>query len=134
MMRQAGLWGLGVLVIALTLSWIYAQFVDHEGPRTHGAAARVVRVQVLNGSGDEGAAARAASKLREGGFHVVEVGNADRQDYFATLVVARTDDDGPARQVARHLGDPALVRQAWNSDLAEVTVVLGRDRSRVRLQ
>jgi len=89
---------------------------------------------VLNGSGEEGAASRTASFLRSGGYHVVEVRNADRFDYFATLVVARTDDPAPAREVAHYLGKPPVVRQAWNSDLAEVTVVIGRDRSQLRLQ
>jgi hypothetical protein len=63
---------------------------------------------------------------------VVEVGNADRSDYFATLVVSRTANPAPARAIARYLGRPPVVRQAWDSDLAEVTVVLGRDRSRLR--
>lgn len=133
-MGRLGMVALAVMVAALALSWVYAQFVKPVGPRTHGPAERVVRVQVLNGSGEDGAAARAAAHLRTGGFHVVEVGNADRADYFATLVVARTEDPEPARQVARYLGDPPVVRQAWNSDVAEVTVVLGRDRSEVRLQ
>jgi hypothetical protein len=91
-------------------------------------------VQVLNGSGESGVAAKAASYLRAGGFHVVEVKNADRFDYFATLVVARTEDPGPALDVAGYLGNPPVIRQSWSSDLAEVTVVLGRDRSKVRLR
>jgi len=36
--------------------------------------------------------------------------------------------------VSRYLGGPPIVRQAWESDLAEVTVVLGSDRSRLRLE
>ena len=33
----------------------------------------MIRVQVLNGSGEGGLGSRVASFLREGGFHVVEV-------------------------------------------------------------
>ena len=133
-MARAGIWGLAVLVVALAGSWVWTQFFHQDGPRTHGPAERVIRVQVLNGSGESGAASKAAAHLRAGGFHVVEVRNADRFDYFATLVVARTDDPSPAMDVAGYLGSPPVIRQAWNSDLAEVTVVLGRDRSKVRLQ
>jgi hypothetical protein len=78
-------------------------------------------------------AARVASFLREGGYHVSDVRNADRSDYFATMVVARREDVSSAEAVARYLGGPPVIRQAWASDLAEVTVVIGSDRSRLRL-
>ncbi len=122
----------GLIVAALAGSWLWARF----GPRPARApegAPRVVRVQILNGSGEGGVGSRLASFLREGGFHVVEVRNADRSDYFATLVVARRDDPTAAQAVSKYLGGPPVIRQAWSSDLAEVTVVLGSDRSRVRL-
>jgi hypothetical protein len=61
------------------------------------------------------------------------VRNADRDDYFATLVVARREDPAGALAVARYLGGPPVIRQAWRSDQADVTVVLGSDRSRLHL-
>jgi hypothetical protein len=61
------------------------------------------------------------------------VSNADRPDYFATMVVARTADVKPAAAVARYLGRLPVIRQAWSSDQAEVTVILGSDRSRLDL-
>jgi hypothetical protein len=78
-------------------------------------------------------ASRVASFLREGGFQVVEVRNADRGDWFASVVVARRRDLSAARAVDRYLGGPPLIRQTWDSDLADVTVVIGSDRSRLRL-
>ena len=124
---------LALIVLALVLSSVYAYIWPRIVSRTHGAEERVIRVQVLNGSGEGGVGSRVASFLREGGFHVVEVRNADRSDYFATMVVARSGDLSPAHAVARYLGGPPVVRQAWDSDVAEVTVVLGSDRSRLRL-
>ena len=121
-----------LLVVALAGSWGWAHYVSRP-PRASEKPPRVVRVQILNGSGEGGVGSRLASFLREGGFHVVEVRNADRSDYFATLVVARRDDESGAEAVARYLGGPPVIRQSWSSDLAEVTVVLGSDRSRVRL-
>jgi hypothetical protein len=123
---------LAILVLALVGSWAYARFAPQHDART-GRKARVIRVQVLNGSGETGVATRVASYLREGGFHVVEVRNADRFDYFPTLVVARSVDPTPAEEVVRYLGRPPLLLQAWDSDFAQVTVIIGRDRSRIRL-
>ena len=129
---------LAVLVVALIASWIYAAFrpIDDRSQdlTTVGTPARrVIRVQVLNGSGEGGIGSRVASYLRQGGFHVVEVRNADRPDYLATMVVARRADPVSARAVARYLGGPEVIRQAWDSDIADVTVVLGSDRSRLHL-
>ena len=94
----------------------------------------MIRVQVWNGSMEGGVGARVATYLRQGGFQVVEVGNADRHDYVATMVVARRPDAAAARIVAQYLGSPPVIRQAWTSDVAEVTVVIGSDRSRLRVQ
>lgn len=127
-------WALGVMVSALVLSWGYAAFRPKAETRAGGAEGRLIRVQVLNGTREGGIGARVAHRLRDGGFQVVEVGNADRSDYGASLVVARRDDQAPAKAVARYLGNPPIVRQAWTSDLAEVTVVIGNDRSRLRVE
>jgi hypothetical protein len=125
---------LALVVAALGASLIWSRMAPHPGAPVTGPKRHVIRVQVLNGSGEGGVASRVASYLREGGFQVVEVKNADRSDYFATLVVARRGDLEPAQIVARYLGGPPIIRQAWDSDLAEVTVVLGSDRSRLRLE
>jgi hypothetical protein len=124
---------LALVVVALLLSWVWARFGAGRPGNAADGARPVVRVQVVNGSGEGGVASRLASLLREGGFHVVEVRNADRDDYFATLVVARHEDPAAALAVARYLGGPPVIRQAWGSDQADVTVVLGSDRSRLRL-
>jgi hypothetical protein len=130
---RVGTAALALLVAALLLSWVWARFGAGRPEAGAEGAPSAVRVQVVNGSGEGGVASRLASRLREGGFHVVEVRNADRDDYFATLVVARRDDPAAALAVARFLGGPPVIRQAWGSDQADVTVVLGSDRSRLRL-
>ena len=130
---RAGTLLLGLLVTVLLGSWAWARFGPQRPEERRLTTQPVVRVQVLNGSGEGGVAGRLASTLREGGFHVVEVRNADRDDYFATLVVARREDPSAALAVARYLGGPPVIRQAWGADQADVTVVLGSDRSRLRL-
>jgi hypothetical protein len=138
---------LGVIVLALAGSWAWARFGPHDpigamrtlargaaGSAAAPAAQRVIRVEVLNGTREGGVGNRVASYLREGGFHVVGVGNADRSDYFATLVVARSDDPSAARAVARYLGSPPVILQARGGDAADVSLVIGSDRSRVRIE
>jgi len=132
--RGALLWTLAVLVGALVLSWGYAALWPRRDRLAQGPGGRLIRVQVLNGSREGGIGARIASYLREGGFQVVEVGNADRSDYVASMVVARRTDPSAARIVAHYLGDPPVIRAAWTSDMAEVTVVIGDDRSRLNIQ
>jgi len=138
LIARVGLWVLGLVVLSLVGSWAWATFGPDSRPAAREATLgtperRVIRVQVLNGSGEGGIASRVASYLRQGGFQVVEVRNADRSDYFATMVVARRPDPLSARAVARYLGGPPVIRQAWNSDVADVTVVLGSDRSRLHM-
>jgi hypothetical protein len=125
---------LGAAVAALAVSMVWSRMAPRTDMPVAGERHRAIRVQVLNGSGEGGVASKVASRLREGGFQVVEVKNADRTDYYATLVVARRGDPAAANAVARFLGGPPVIRQAWESDLAEVTVVLGSDRSRLRLE
>jgi hypothetical protein len=132
-MARAGIAVLTVVVGALVLSWGWATFRPRKPAPRAGPERRVIRVQVWNGSGEGGIGARVASHLREGGFHVIEVRNADRPDYFATLVVARRDDVTLAETVAAYLGGPPVLRQTSGADAADVTVVIGRDRSRLRL-
>jgi len=90
----------------------------------------MVRVEVLNGSGESGVASRAADLLRTKGFEVVGVRNADRFDYSTTTVIAQSDAR-LAAQVATALGAslpgggttalPAV------SSGADVTVIIGKD-------
>jgi hypothetical protein len=128
---------LGLLVAALALSWAYASFWPKENQAVTATIGtpqrRVIRVAVLNGSGEGGIGSRVASFLRQGGFQVVEVRNADRPDYFATMVVARRADMTSARAVASYLGGPPVIQQTSTSDVSDVMVVLGSDRSRLHL-
>ena len=128
------IWTLAILVGALVLSWAYTALWPRRDPVVTGLGGRLIRVQVLNGSREGGVGSRVATYLREGGFQVVEVGNADRSDYPASMVVARRADPTAARVVARYLGNPPIIRQAWTSDAAEVTVVIGSDRSRLHIE
>ena len=131
----AGFW-LAILalgVLGLAVSWAWTAFGGRD-PGARRSGHHVVRVQVLNGSGEPGVGTRVAAFLREGGFQVTDVRNADRNDYFATFVVARRGDLSLAEEVAHYLGGPPLVRQEWSSDLADVSVLVGSDRSKLSIE
>ena len=123
---------LALVVVALAVSWGWT-VLGPRNPVARRSGRHVVRVQVLNGSGEPGVGTRVAAWLREGGFQVTDVRNADRNDYFASFVVARRSDLSLAEEVAHYLGGPPLVRQEWSSELADVSVVVGGDRSRLQM-
>ena len=88
-----------------------------------------IRVEVLNGSGQEGVGGKVAAVLRDAGFQVISVRNADRFDYPRTLVAARGSDVGRAKAVAHKLDGSQIIRQRAPVDW-DVTVVVGRDQAR----
>ncbi|MBI5837281.1 MAG: LytR C-terminal domain-containing protein [Candidatus Eisenbacteria bacterium] len=102
-------------------------------PRAMRAQRQAVRIEILNGSGNAGAGGRVAEALRDGGFRVTRVENADRQDYGTTLVLDRKGDPAAAREVVEYLhgGFPLLMRTALAS--ADIRVVVGRDYRGLRL-
>lgn len=86
-----------------------------------------VRVEVLNGAGDRGAAERVAGWLRTRDFDVVYFGNAEAFDHEETVVVDRSGEGDGARRVAGALGLDS-VEVAPRPDLfLEATVILGSD-------
>jgi hypothetical protein len=123
-----------VAAFALSVGWRWWGPGREPGPPRPPQAARFegapIRIEVVNGSGEPGAAAKLASYLREGGFNVVLVGSGDRYDYVRTLVVDRSGNERAAAAVAAYLGPVQRVRQRARSE-ADVTVVVGRDRGRV---
>lgn len=131
--QRVAMIALGLVVVALVASWGWSAFAGRT-PGARRTGKHVVRVQVLNGSGEPGVGTRVAAYLRAGGFQVTDVRNADRNDYFATFVVARRSDLSLADEVGHYLGGPPLVRQEWNSELADVSVLVGSDRSRLKLE
>lgn len=91
-----------------------------------------VRVEVLNGAGEAGAAAAVTDSLRAAGFDVKTFGNAPRFDVAETYVIDRSGREGAAARVAERLRGAEL-RVEPDPDLyLDATVVLGADwRTRI---
>jgi LytR cell envelope-related transcriptional attenuator len=64
---------------------------------------RRVVVRVLNGNGRSGAAASAASQVRDRGYKIAFVGNAPRTDFATSLVMYKPGFVGEAQRFARDL-------------------------------
>lgn len=89
-----------------------------------------IKVEVLNGSGEPGLAQEVSEELRDAGFDVVAVGNADHFDHERTHVLDRSGRPGAAAEVAEGLPADSIV-VALDRDLyLDATIVLGRDRVR----
>ena len=121
-------WTLGLSFLLITALAVSAAV--RVGPQAVVKPKQPIRIQLWNGSGRSGVAAELASYLRDGGFDVLEVANADRSDYPATLVVNRTQTMEPARVVAEYLGTSHLIQQVGSQEMIDVTVIVGRDAKR----
>lgn len=142
MTGQAGL-GLAAGVL-LVLGALAASFLIEDGapateaarpsvePRasadiTYDEQRRRVRVEVLNGAGDAGAAAQVTEVLRAAGFDVKTYGNADRFDYATSHVLDRSGRPGAAGAVAAALGGIGVVERLDGELYLDASVILGSD-------
>jgi len=128
-----------VLVTAVVVYLSYAYLSRGSTPpepaaQLHPTPGHVIQLDVLNGSGARGAAARVTSFLRSRGFDVVEMKNYKSSRIAQTLVVDRIGDLSNARRVAAALGVPEKrVIQQLNPDyFVDVSVVIGGDFSELQ--
>ncbi len=105
-----------------------APSIPLEDPKA-AASAENARLAVLNGAGIEGLATRSAEFLREKGFNVVEVSNADRMDYAKTLIIDYTGNPYTTRYLMEVMGlsQGQILFQAPPNDQVDVAVILGAD-------
>jgi hypothetical protein len=86
-----------------------------------------VQVEVRNGCGGTGAAARAADALRRLGFDVVRTANADRFDHARTVVVAAGTRPERATALAEVIGCSLEAGEGRRDALVDAVVILGED-------
>jgi hypothetical protein len=95
---------------------------------------RVLQVDLYNGCGKNGMAAKFTSYLRSQGFDVVEMKNYKSFNVRQTLVVDRLGNIAAARRVAATLGlsDEHVIQQLNPENFVDVTVIIGADYSTLR--
>ncbi|MFQ5746032.1 MAG: LytR C-terminal domain-containing protein [Gemmatimonadota bacterium] len=128
----------GALLGSFWLGWRNARLTGEVGGDVRGVPASApdalagrVSVEVLNGSGDPGAARRVAERLREMGFDVKTFGNAQSFAHSVTSVLDRSGRPGAARRIADSLGVTAVVTDRRPDLYLDATVILGRDWRRL---
>ncbi len=87
-----------------------------------------IRIRLLNGSGDQGAALGTAATLVPAGGEITFFGNADRFDYARTVV--RYHDpahEADAVALAAVLGTDQVVLEVKEQEPVDVTIVMGQD-------
>jgi calcineurin-like phosphoesterase len=90
-----------------------------------GPKGRVI-VEVLNGTGRQGAARTATRMLRGKGLDVVFLGNADSLS-DSTRVVVRRGERAPAGYIAQVLGAGRIIVETDTFRRVDISVILGAD-------
>ena len=100
---------------------------------------RNLTVEVLNGTAINGLAGRTAEMLRNFGFDIISIGNADRNNYENTTIVQRTPDDTLVKSftdvircdnIIREIIPEAKENETDIQDIeykADVTLLIGRN-------
>ncbi len=86
-----------------------------------------ITVEVLNGSGFAGVAGQVADFLKEKGFKVIRIDNADHFDYRQTQVISRQENMSPAKDIAVILQGADLLQEVESFPEVMVTVIVGQD-------
>ncbi len=89
----------------------------------------IIQVDVLNGSGMQGAANSCTAYLRARGFDVVEMRNYKTSDVDESLVIDRVGNMANAERVAYALGikKKNIIQQLNHDYYVDVSIVIGKD-------
>jgi LCP family protein required for cell wall assembly len=87
-------------------------------------------VEVLNGCGEAGAAAKVAEKLTDRGFKVARTGNAASSDYSQSTICAYESPSALAEEIRAVLQCGTIVCVSRPAHDVEATVIVGRDLSK----
>ncbi len=128
---------IGLLVITVAYL-IYTNFLlpgpQKEKQMAQNQSVRIIQLDVLNGCGIPGSAARMTDLLRQRGFDVVEAKNYMSFEVPHTIIIDRIGDRSAAHRVAAALGvDEQNIVQQINADyFVDVSVVIGKDYSTLK--
>ncbi|HID96163.1 MAG TPA: LytR family transcriptional regulator [Candidatus Latescibacteria bacterium] len=124
----------GLLVIICTALGVGLFLLDHRAiDRKSNEILTPIRVEVLNGCGEDGVARKFTDLLRRKGFDVVNFGNAENFDFMETIVVDRSGSSRKAEKVARALGVDNCIQQIKMDPyrVEDVLVIIGADFRRL---
>lgn len=110
----------------------WLEWRDAELPATAASAGapaveRRLKVEVLNGSGEAGAARVVGDVLLSEGYDVVTVDNADAFDHEVTYVIDRSGVGDAIGELADRIGADSTYAALEPDLLLDATIILGAD-------
>jgi hypothetical protein len=85
-----------------------------------------IRIEVLNGTGESGAAKAVARALMKRKVDVLYVGNADGFDYAETVLIAR-GKKSEIKSLGELLGCSRFIEQLKDDTMVDATLIIGAD-------
>ena len=124
--------GLLLLVVAYFAYAVFSRSAASQKPvetATSVKPEKIIQLDVLNGCGVKGIAAKITNALRAGGFDVVEMRNYKTSHIPKTLVVDRVGNMEAARRVAASLGisERNVIQQINPDYFVDVSLIIGDD-------
>lgn len=116
----------GALMASFWLQWRDADLPDSASPDAP-ALERRLKVEVLNGSGEPGAARVIGDALLGEGYDVVTVDNADAFDHGVTHVIDRSGIGVAIGELADRIGSDSTYVALEPDLLLDATIILGAD-------
>ena len=125
-----------IAVLLLTVGYLSYAYISRGAnspppPAEQPKAQKVIQLDVLNGSGARGVAAKFMNYLRGHGFDVVEMKNYKLSNSPRTLVVDRVGNRAAAQRIASSLGvsEKNVIQQLNPDYFVDVSVIIGGDYS-----
>ena len=88
---------------------------------------RGLNIEVLNGNQIPGIAHRVADKMKELGFNVVNVDNADRFDYQKTVLIIYSKEVRADEYIKQFLDDVEVIRREQPNSEIDMTIIIGKN-------
>ena len=86
-----------------------------------------LNIEVLNGNQMPGIAHRVANKMKELGFNVVNIDNADHFDYQKTVLIIYRKDIKPDDYLREIFGDIEIIRKEELNKEIDMTIIVGKN-------
>jgi len=86
-----------------------------------------LNIEVLNGNQMPGIAHRVANKMKELGFNVVNIDNADHFDYQKTVIIVYRKDIKPDNYLREIFGDIEIIRKEQPNKEIDMTIIVGKN-------
>lgn len=126
---------LAIVVMFLSYSlYIKIQNISSEEDKSNREiASAIIQIEVMNGCGVDGVAAKFTSYLREKNFDVVQIGNYISNNIDETIIIDRIGNRANAEKLADVLGvNKKNIIQQLNKDyLLDATLVIGKDYNKL---